>query len=116
MVKALRPEYIAPVVAYLCHESSAVNGELFELGAGWVARVRWQRSKGHSFPLTGPIQPEDVVANWAKIEDFSDPTYPLGPSVRPPLPLSPLALSAPVPHLTRVRPPHRTRSVRSLTT
>lgn len=79
MVKALRPDYVAPVVAYLCHESSAVNGEIFELGAGWVARVRWQRSKGHMFPLDQPFRPEDVASNWAKITDFAEATNPASP-------------------------------------
>lgn len=38
LVQALRPEFVAPVVVYLAHESCAENGSLFELGAGWVAK------------------------------------------------------------------------------
>ena len=45
LVAALKPEYVAPVVAYLAHESVADTGAIFELGAGWVSRVRWQRSQ-----------------------------------------------------------------------
>ena len=37
MVQALRPEYIAPVVCYLCHEFCPDNGAVYEVGGGWVA-------------------------------------------------------------------------------
>lgn len=30
MVKALKPEFICPLVAYLCHETTQENGGLFE--------------------------------------------------------------------------------------
>ena len=40
MLEALRPEYIAPVVAYLVHESCPESGSVFEVGGGWVAKVR----------------------------------------------------------------------------
>lgn len=45
LLASLKPEYIAPLVAFLCHESCAETGEAFELGAGWIAKLRWQRAK-----------------------------------------------------------------------
>ncbi|HEX6386211.1 MAG TPA: SDR family oxidoreductase, partial [Anaerolineae bacterium] len=57
LVEALKPEYVAPLVAYLCHESCTETGGLFEVGAGWVSRLRWQRSKGAFFPLSQPLTP-----------------------------------------------------------
>lgn len=45
LVEALKPEYVAPVVAFLAHESVPDSGAVFELGAGWVSRLRWQRSQ-----------------------------------------------------------------------
>jgi hypothetical protein len=33
-MESIRPEYVAPVVAYLCHESCPDSGSIFELGAG----------------------------------------------------------------------------------
>jgi hypothetical protein len=30
LVAALKPEYVAPLVLYLCHESCKVNGQVFE--------------------------------------------------------------------------------------
>lgn len=80
LVAALRPEYVAPLVAYLCHESSGETGHTFEVGAGWVARVRWQRGRGAFFPLTGELTPEAIAARWAEIDNFDDPTYPTTPT------------------------------------
>jgi hypothetical protein len=31
---------VAPLVVYLCHESTTANGGIFEVGAGWIAQVR----------------------------------------------------------------------------
>jgi len=79
LVAALRPEYVAPLVAWLCHESCAETGHTFEVGAGWVARVRWQRSRGAFFPLGDELTPEAVAARWAEATDFDAPTYPASP-------------------------------------
>ncbi len=79
LVAALRPEYVAPLVAWLCHESCADTGHTFEVGAGWVARVRWQRSRGAFFPLGDELTPEAIAARWADVTEFDDPTYPTTP-------------------------------------
>lgn len=46
LLAALKPEMVAPFVAYLCHASCSENGSLFELGAGYCAKVRLERSQG----------------------------------------------------------------------
>ena len=38
---ALKPEFVAPFVAYLCHESLTDSGALYEVGAGYIAKQRW---------------------------------------------------------------------------
>jgi len=76
MVKALKPEFICPLVAYLCHESTEENGGLFEIGAGWVSKLRWERTKGHAFPIDQPLNPEDIAQEWKKITDFTNSTHP----------------------------------------
>jgi hypothetical protein len=37
----LKSAYIVPLVAYLSHETCEENGSVFELGAGWIAKLRW---------------------------------------------------------------------------
>jgi len=76
MVKALKSEYICPLVAYLCHEKTEENGGLFELGAGWVAKLRWERTKGFAFPVDRDLTPEDISAKWSVITDFTNATHP----------------------------------------
>ncbi len=76
LVEALKPEYVAPLVAYLCHESCTETGRLFEVGAGWVSRLRWERSKGVFFPLNRPFSPEQVADRWPEINDFTDADHP----------------------------------------
>ncbi len=49
LVEQLKPEYIVPLVAFLCHEKTEETGGLFEVGAGWVAKLRWNRLK-HPLP------------------------------------------------------------------
>jgi multifunctional beta-oxidation protein len=40
-LKMLKPEYVVPLVAYLVHESCEENGSVFELGGGYIAKLRW---------------------------------------------------------------------------
>lgn len=41
LVEALRPEYVAPLVGLLSHEKCPESGQLYEVGAGYVAKLRW---------------------------------------------------------------------------
>jgi 3-hydroxyacyl-CoA dehydrogenase/3a,7a,12a-trihydroxy-5b-cholest-24-enoyl-CoA hydratase len=68
----LKPEYVAPLVAYLCSEGCDVSGGVYEVGAGVTARVRWLRAPGVALPLKDGITPEHVAANWAKINDMTN--------------------------------------------
>jgi NAD(P)-dependent dehydrogenase (short-subunit alcohol dehydrogenase family) len=38
VVEALSPDYVAPFVAFLAHDSCSENGGLFEVGAGYIAK------------------------------------------------------------------------------
>jgi len=75
MLDALKPEYVAPVVAFLCHESCEDTGGLYELGAGWVAKLKWARAKGATMP-PGDASVEAVAKMWNKVVDFSNPDFP----------------------------------------
>jgi 3-hydroxyacyl-CoA dehydrogenase/3a,7a,12a-trihydroxy-5b-cholest-24-enoyl-CoA hydratase len=70
----LSPEAVSPLVAWLCHADCDATGQLFEVGAGWISRVRWERSLGEYF--ADGFGPDDVAAAWDKINDFTDATRP----------------------------------------
>lgn len=70
VVEALKPEFVSPLVAYLCHEDTEENGGLFELGAGWMGKLRWQRTKGHGFHPKKELTPDDVAQQWDKITNW----------------------------------------------
>jgi multifunctional beta-oxidation protein len=72
MVEMLKPDYVAPLVTFLCHETSKETGSVFECGSCWVAKVRWQRTGGVGFPVNQPLFPEDIRDKWKEICDFED--------------------------------------------
>ena len=69
MLGYLNPDNIVPLVAYLAHEDCQESGSCFELGGGYISKVRFQRSHGVLFDL--PFTPEDVKAKFEEIGDFS---------------------------------------------
>jgi 3-hydroxyacyl-CoA dehydrogenase/3a,7a,12a-trihydroxy-5b-cholest-24-enoyl-CoA hydratase len=69
VMEATKPGYVVPLVAYLCHESNKENGSLFEVGGGFIAKYRWQRSEGYTFEL--PYSAEDVRDKFSVVVDFN---------------------------------------------
>ncbi|KAG8011790.1 Peroxisomal multifunctional enzyme type 2 [Nibea albiflora] len=77
LVASLKPEYVAPLVLWLCHEQCQENGGLFEVAAGWIGKLRWERSQGRTVRQKNkPMTPEVVRDQWDKICDFTDATKP----------------------------------------
>src|SRR5579863_4777030 len=76
LVAALKPEYVSPLVAWLCHDSCDENGSLFEVGGGFVGKLRWERAEGALFRLSRPMTPEAVRGKWGAIVDFGKATHP----------------------------------------
>ncbi|RHZ44643.1 hypothetical protein Glove_714g6 [Diversispora epigaea] len=76
VLESLKPDYVSPLVLYLCHESTEENGSLFELGAGFVAKLRWERSKGAVSKADQNFLPGIVASKWNEITNFSNPDYP----------------------------------------
>ena len=76
LVDALKPDFIMPLVVKLCDENSQETGGLYEVGAGFIGKVRWERSKGHSFSVSQGFNVEDVNEAWDEIVDFTDADHP----------------------------------------
>ena len=76
VTEALKPEFVTPLVVRLCAEDSEESGSLFEVGAGWISRLRWERSRGVFFDPKQELSAETVNAAWEKICDFSDAEHP----------------------------------------
>jgi 3-hydroxyacyl-CoA dehydrogenase/3a,7a,12a-trihydroxy-5b-cholest-24-enoyl-CoA hydratase len=77
MVAKLKPEYISPLVVWLASEANRTEtGSLFEVGAGFVAKLRWERSHGHSFDTSKGFNADDVASAWGEVTDFAGAGHP----------------------------------------
>ncbi|HMG23711.1 MAG TPA: SDR family NAD(P)-dependent oxidoreductase, partial [Kofleriaceae bacterium] len=76
LVEALKPELVSPLVARLVHESQEDTGGLYEVGGGFFAKLRWERSTGKTFRLGRSISIEDVDAAMPAITQFDKTTHP----------------------------------------
>ncbi|MDI3313038.1 MAG: SDR family oxidoreductase [Mycobacterium sp.] len=66
----LKPEFVAPVVGYLCTEECSDNGSVFIVGGGQIQRVALFENAGVSFE--NPPAVDEVAARWAQITDLSN--------------------------------------------
>ena len=67
----LLPKFVAPFVLHLCHEECQENGALFETGAGWANRLRWQTTGGTQFRKWGDeLTPEIIKEHWDELENW----------------------------------------------
>lgn len=76
LVEQLKPEFVTPLVVKLCDENSQETGGLYEVGAGWMGKLRWERSKGIGFNLNNGISAEDVNEQWDAITCFDNADHP----------------------------------------
>lgn len=76
LVAQLKPAYVTPLVVRLCAEHSEDTGQLYEVGAGWIGKLRWERSKGVGFNIEQGVSAEDIDARWQEIADFTQADHP----------------------------------------
>jgi len=68
VLEKLKPEYVSPMVAYLCSEECSVSGQIFTAGGGYFGRAAVVEGKGAILPNASL---EDIRDNFAKISDLS---------------------------------------------
>ncbi len=78
LLDALKPEYVAALVGWLCHEDTEETGGLFEVGGGYYSKLRWERTKGKMFRLGREVTIEDVQASASEFTNFEGATHPGG--------------------------------------
>jgi NAD(P)-dependent dehydrogenase (short-subunit alcohol dehydrogenase family) len=78
IAEALRPELVAPLVAYLVSPSCSVTHEIFSVGGGRVARVFVGLAQGWFAGKGEPIAPEDIHAHLDEILDTENFIIPTG--------------------------------------
>ncbi len=62
----LGPQWVAPLVTYLCHESCEATGRVFSVAGGRVAEIFIGEGDGYTDP---DLTPESIAANWDAITD-----------------------------------------------
>jgi NAD(P)-dependent dehydrogenase (short-subunit alcohol dehydrogenase family) len=67
-VVSMAPHLVAPLVAFLAHETCPVSGEMYAAGAGRFARMFIGCAPGYVHDSGSPTV-EDVAANWATVND-----------------------------------------------
>ena len=67
--KKLTPEYVAPVVAYLCTEELPETASVCIVGGGKVQRAALFQNEGITFTEVPSV--DDVAAKWGEITDLS---------------------------------------------
>ncbi|KIM33313.1 hypothetical protein M408DRAFT_61153 [Serendipita vermifera MAFF 305830] len=79
MLAGLKPEFVVPLVAALTHpDGPDASGKVFEVGAGFVAEIRWERSNGALFKTDETFTPSAVKEKWNVVTDFENATHPNG--------------------------------------
>ena len=69
------PRYLAQLAVWLCHAETTETGGVFEVGGGYIHRVRNELSNGLHLPEAEHTA-ENIAANTDALADFSAPTHP----------------------------------------
>jgi len=76
LIEQLKPEFVTPLVIKLCDENNKETGGLYEVGAGWIGKLRWERTKGVGFNVGTVPTAEAIQESWDTITNFENPDHP----------------------------------------
>jgi NAD(P)-dependent dehydrogenase (short-subunit alcohol dehydrogenase family) len=75
-IEKLSPDYISPLVVYLCSEQCTLNHEMFACGGGTVARTIIALGRGWRAESKAELTPEAIAGHLSEIMDMSDYSNP----------------------------------------
>ena len=73
ILNKLLPEYVSPLVAYLCSEGLAESAQIYAVGGGYFSRVAIVEAAGVGIAVD-KITPEAIADRWNDINDLSKAT------------------------------------------
>ena len=76
MAEHLDPEYVTPLVTYLCSEACELTHEIFDVGAGRYARIFVGMAPGWTAAKDHKVVAEDIAANLDQIRNTDGFTIP----------------------------------------
>ena len=65
----MEPEHVAPMVAFLAHETCPVSGEVYVAGAGRFGRIFIAANEGYLHGIAETATVDDIAAHWDEIND-----------------------------------------------
>jgi 3-hydroxyacyl-CoA dehydrogenase/3a,7a,12a-trihydroxy-5b-cholest-24-enoyl-CoA hydratase len=74
LIDALNPDYVAPLVVYLCSEECEETGFIYSAGGSYFSRIAYMEGEGIFLGTEKEITIEDVKARWAEVNDLSKGT------------------------------------------
>ena len=71
VLEKLLPEYVSPLVAYLCSDKLEDSAQIYAVGGGYVSRVAVVEGEGVFIKPDAGLTPEAVAEKWGAINDLS---------------------------------------------
>eukprot|EP00043_Microstomoeca_roanoka_P004336 m.49049 g.49049 ORF g.49049 m.49049 type:complete len:730 (-) comp12443_c0_seq1:166-2355(-) len=73
---AIKPDFVAPLILWLCHDTCAETRGIYEVGGGWVSKLRLERTRGAVLKGSEALTPEAVRDKWSVITDWTTADHP----------------------------------------
>jgi NAD(P)-dependent dehydrogenase (short-subunit alcohol dehydrogenase family) len=75
LLEKLKPEFVTPLVAYLCSEECPETGGIYSVGGGYFARIALMEGTGFAKPVDKGISIEDIRDNFAAVNSLENAKY-----------------------------------------